>query len=227
MEAPMAWRWQAWVRALDGVAAGGVPDPERPEPACPEGWRPSGDDRGAWHPVAASSCSILWRRLLQEQPKRAEQVGLELAGEGLPEWARSLRLKGATRGAMVAMVLACIGEITQRPVNPDRCKGAALEVLKLWRSLGRPDPAEFLGQVSLVALAARESRARLFARDIRGIGWEDAVDRSRSVSTLTVARKFEERLQAAQEWQARQVATVPDEQPRGPSPRGGFPTMGS
>lgn len=81
-------------------------------------------------------------------------------------------------------------------------KADAKAVLALWREgLGSPPLGEFLEQARLVAAAARASNHPLFARDIRGVNWPGAPDRSRAVATLMVQAKWTERLQAAERWQ--------------------------
>ena len=99
-----------------------------------------------------------------------------------------------------AAVLRCIETITLRKANPQRCATAAKSVVGLWRAVERPDIEEFAADLCLVAKAAHESPHQLFARDIRGDGWVDGSDRSRSVDTICRRSKFYDRLNAAKDW---------------------------
>lgn len=120
-------------------------------------------------------------------------------------------IPAALRPGVQALVIGALEAITGRPVVPLRCAGSAREVLGLWRALGRPPPDELLADLQLVARAARECPAPLFARDLRAEGWAEGSDRSRSVPTLCVRRRWDERVSAAKEWAAAgyPVSTAP------------------
>lgn len=118
------------------------------------------------------------------------------------EWVPRTVPASTTRVDVQALVLRAVEEITQRSVAPARCASHAKEILSLWRSLGCPEPCELAEEIALVARAARESAARLFARDVRAEGWPGGVDRRHSVATLCVHRRWDERLAVAREWAA-------------------------
>ena len=123
--------------------------------------------------------------------------------DGVPAWARKgIRQQDGTPHAVLGLVVRALEGIRQQRVNPQRCKTDAGQVLKLWRSLDRPPLAEFVEELELVAEAARECDAPIFARWLRAEGWTDGVDRSRSVDTLTRQDKWADRLAAARAWAA-------------------------
>lgn len=108
-----------------------------------------------------------------------------------------------TRDEAAAAVAQAIQEVQQGAlVSLDRMGTSAQPMLGLWRALGKPSLRELSEHLSLVATWAREAPDALAAHDIRGEGWRDGagVDRSRSMQTLTVQRRWDERLAAAQAW---------------------------
>lgn len=140
--------------------------------------------------------------------------------EELPDWVPSKRdCAGWDRRVLFESVLEAVGQVRTGGTilgDPEGCKRPvaakaatdARQVVRFWRSLGQPDPAELARDVALVARWARESPDRLAARDIRGEGWDGAVDRSRSVATLTVQLRWADRLAAAQTWRDRGMPRV-------------------
>jgi hypothetical protein len=93
-------------------------------------------------------------------------------------------------------------ELRQAPVDPDRAGTAAGELLRLWRAIGRPPIEDFADDVALVARAAQVSRKPIFSRDVRGEGTGgDLQNRMNDVGTLTVQRRWDDRLVAAREWE--------------------------
>ena len=87
-----------------------------------------------------------------------------------------------------------------RDLVPERAKGAASAVLKLWKALGWPAPAEFVADACLVARAAHRCPHPLFARDIRAEGWDRGTDRRRVPSTILVQSRWDDRLAEALRW---------------------------
>lgn len=120
---------------------------------------------------------------------------------GRPEkWACGRDIEDPAGMQRVAVAVA--EAITGRKVDPKRGATLTKPVVTLWRALGRPDYNEFERDVRLVAEWAKVSKHRLAARDIRAEGWDDGIDRSKSVTTICVQRRFLDRLEAAQEWAA-------------------------
>jgi hypothetical protein len=99
-----------------------------------------------------------------------------------------------------AVVVRCLREIRQAPVNPEKCATAAAQVIGLWSAVGHPDVDEFADELVLVARAAQMSREPLFARDIRAENWPEGVDRTHNVDTICRRDKWDSRLQAAKRW---------------------------
>jgi hypothetical protein len=188
-----------WQTALSTIRATGQPIAP-PEMDPTPGWKPTPDKWGAWHPTGCGG-AILWTRSLQRpEPKQATLLD-DPAHPVLPEWMIKAKLpKGTDRHRVLSMVVDSIGEITGQRPNATRSKGNGSEILKLWRGLGCPPTEEFKADLAVVAHAARECPEELFARDIRAEGWKDGTNRSLSVSTLCVLRKFEERLLVATKW---------------------------
>jgi hypothetical protein len=120
----------------------------------------------------------------------------ENRGNSRPKWVPT----GVLTEPFQTQVLRCIEAITLRKTNPKRCATAAKSVVGLWSALERPDILEFAEDLCLVAKAAHECSHQLFARDIRGEGWQDGSDRSRSVDTICRRNKFFDRLNAAKDW---------------------------
>lgn len=138
-----------------------------------------------------------------------------------PDWCRKVNLpQGFDRDSVLAMVIDSIEAITGRPPDPARCATDAKSLLSLWRAVGRPPPEEFARDVELVAMAARDCPDPLFARDVRAEGWPDGVDRHRSVATLAVHRRWNERLEAARRWQAQERGEREQKDPHSPARHG-------
>ena len=139
--------------------------------------------------------------------------------EAVPAWTTSAaECRPHPRQAVAEMVLRSLEAIRQRPVSPERCGTDAKPVLGLWRALGKPDPAEFAAELALVAEAARECPAPLFARSLRAEGWAEGTDRSRSVATLCRREPWGDRLEAARAWRG-QPTTVAVPEPDAPPSR--------
>lgn len=120
---------------------------------------------------------------------------------GRPEkWACGRDIKDPAGMQRVAVAVA--EAITGRKVDPKRGATLTKPVVTLWRALGMPDYDEFERDVRLVAEWAKVSKHRLAARDIRAEGWDDGIDRSKSVTTICVQRRFLDRLEVAQAWAA-------------------------
>ena len=124
--------------------------------------------------------------------------------DGLPPWVPSLReCGGHPREAACRLVVQASEAIQGGPVNPLRCKAAALSVLALWKGLGYPDPEELAEEIALVVRWARLSPDGLAENDIRGVrasGQRWGTDRSGDLSTLCVQTKWDVRLRAARSW---------------------------
>lgn len=118
-----------------------------------------------------------------------------------PRWIQKLR-SPYPRPAVLQMVLACVEELRQAPVNADRCATDAAQVLGLWRELGHPDPDSFARELRLVIEAARSCPDAVFARDIRAEGWEGGTDRHRAMDTICRRAKWAQRLEVALAWEA-------------------------
>jgi hypothetical protein len=106
------------------------------------------------------------------------------------------------------MIAASVEAITGAPFVPLRGRTAGGPVLALWYALGKPDPDAHAEDMALVADAAQRCPERLFAHDIRAVGWPDGTDRSRSPHTLCVQKRWDERLAAAKAWDARGRPTI-------------------
>lgn len=169
-----------------------------------DGYQAAPGKDGAWAITGVIDGKVLWTRWLKTKPKKKADPG----SSTLPEWIRRRQVPpSVTRSEVVAAVVRCIGSITERPVDVNRCKGDADEVLKLWRGLSHPPLKEFVSEVALVASAARVCPDGLFAHDIRSEGREGK-DRSRSVATLCVLRRWNERLDTARAWKEKQGLPV-------------------
>jgi len=116
------------------------------------------------------------------QDKRESENASELSAPAVADW-----------------ILDTLEAIKGKRPDPSRCKTDAAEIRKFQRRSGL-SPAEFATSMTLVALAARQSPDKLFAYDVRAEGWDGGTDRSRSVSTLVVAKKWGDRLDAAERW---------------------------
>jgi len=176
------------------------PSPHHPLPdgVTSEAWQPFGTDGNG---------RVCWRRPHHLKKKKGlnRQAGLKLdAQSACPDWAVAAARSNTTHtaGDVLAAVVACIEQITQRLIAPARAKTSATPIIRLWKALGRPDLTVFTEDVRMVATAARDCPAQLFARDIRAEGWPDGVDRSKSVATLCVQSKWDERLATAKDWVA-------------------------
>lgn len=168
-----------------------------------DGYQAAPGKDGAWAITGIIDGKVLWTRWLKEKPKKA---GSGSSNQPIWIWRRKMP-PGVTKPDVVAAVVRCIGSITERPVDVNRCKGDADEVLKLWRGLSHPPLKEFVAEVGLVAAAARSCPDGLFAHDIRSEGREGK-DRSRSVATLCVLRRWNERLDTARAWKEKQGLPV-------------------
>lgn len=180
------------------------PGPSKEQP--PDGFRVDGPWEWLAYNPKDCSTSLFRRPLSRLSPK----VG-KMTKATHPKWAQG---HGVPAGQVLDMVLDCIEQITGREANPKRSGTAAKPLLSLWRALEKPPAHEFRDEVRLVAKAARECDDPLFARDIRGEGWEGGRDRSRDVTTLCVQRRWHDRLNAARDWQR---SRTPDPQPTGPA----------
>jgi hypothetical protein len=98
------------------------------------------------------------------------------------------------------MVARVAEAVLGRPFIPKCGKTVGKEVLALWTSLGKPAPGDLASEMELIAEAAKDCPYPLFANDVRWEGRSDGVDRSRSVATLCVQRRFDERLAEAKRW---------------------------
>ena len=138
----------------------------------------------------------------------------------VPDWAKTAAKRtGIEAAELCSAVCRCIQEVHRKGVNPQRAKTSADPVLKLWRALGRPPLEEFERDYRLVARAAHDCPDGLFARDIRGKGWEGQVDRSHDVATISVQKRWDERLEVARLWEARRLpAADPPPDPYGDPP---------
>lgn len=175
---------------------------EEPKQDPPTGWVPVSGEDGAWYPFALmatdSISMVVWRRKLRRAPKPSHSAS------DLPGWVMGPAAAGNVPAAqLVASVVQCLGLITGRNHKPHRCGTDARLVLSLWKARGYPALELFAAEVELVARAARESANPLFARDVRGEGWDGAPDRSRSVDTLLRHKKWSERIDAARRWENR------------------------
>mgnify|MGYP001585905538 CR=1 FL=1 len=119
----------------------------------------------------------------------------------LPPWAaRSQPGPGVSRADVLRVVVGTVEALRGGPPNPERCGTAAKPVLALWRALGWPPADEYAPDLALVVEAAARCPDPLFARDVRGVGWDGAPDRSRDLSTLCVQARWDVRLEAARRW---------------------------
>lgn len=140
----------------------------------------------------------------------------------LPPWAPSAHLCGGhPRSAVAEMVLTVVAQIRApltaapedevTPVrNPNAVATDARPVLALWRTLGRPDPAQMTRDLVSVARAARWAPDAVFAREIRAEGWPDGMNRARMAANIarqgpppnSGGATWDERLEAARAWEA-------------------------
>jgi len=108
--------------------------------------------------------------------------------------------RAASDAAVQAHALRVIEEIRQKPVAMGGSVGDRKALTALWKSGGRPDPEAFFDDLVLVAKAFRECPDPLFARDVRAEGWASGTDRHRSVATLCVQSRLDDRIDAATRW---------------------------
>lgn len=141
----------------------------------------------------------------------------------VPRWFRSWlsrdgrELRGRVKAPeALAAVARCVSAIRPREVEADRLvESAARPVLRLWRELLVEGEAEQLDDlvavVEVLADACRHCPDPLFARDVRGEGWENARDRSQNVAAVcrlsppptSQGATWQERLAAARDWNRR------------------------
>jgi hypothetical protein len=145
-----------------------------------------------------------------------------------PAWAtKAKRPKGVTPLALADAVSLCVAAI--RGTAGIAAASNAEPVVSLWGRLGQPPLADFIRDVDVVALAARECPEPMFARDIRAEGWADGTDRSRVVASVcrfgppprSQGATWDERVEAARRWEQagrRRVATP--QRAHGPPARG-------
>lgn len=143
---------------------------------------------------------VLQRGVTQALARRSA-VPVEPA---LPAWLAQMRgVSEPIKPQLLVAILDCAEAITGRRPAPDRAGTVALQILSLWRHLGRPPLEELVASVRLVARAAHECPDALFARDLRAEGWADGTNRSRSVASVLRLQRWDDRLEAATNWEAR------------------------
>jgi hypothetical protein len=143
--------------------------------------------------------------------------------DAVPRWFRvwlsrdGRELRGRVKAPeALAAVARCVSAIRPREVEADRLvESAARPVLRLWRELLVEGEAESLDAlvdvVEVLADACRNCPDPLFARDVRGEGWENARDRSQNVAAVcrlsppptSQGATWQERLAAARDWNRR------------------------
>lgn len=164
------------------------------------------------------------------KPKRARPTAPVAAPSGpglpaIPGWASSTGLprERGTGRDLAGVVLRTVARVTGRPLPaPWGLEGEAMpgqgvridpeasteatQVVRLLRALAWPDLREWEGQAEAVAAAFHRCPDRLFAHDVRAVGWPEGVDRSRDVATFVVQKRWASRVDAALRWQERQAA---------------------
>lgn len=129
----------------------------------------------------------------REPPKPGWIGGMTRGRPTLARW---------THDELLVVVRRLAAAILQ--VEPDevQTRAAAAHLLRLLDLVAGADPGLELEawalDVELVARAARESRHRLFANDVRRLGW--GTDASRDPRTITAADKWTERTKVARSW---------------------------
>lgn len=153
-------------------------------------------------------------------PKSPPQGGPKLPSA--PRWASKARTPKRIRPQMLALaVLRAAAAGSGRPLPPEwagswkhptldsdaapiqpEARTTVAPLLALLRALDWPSLPGWLEQFELIAAAARWCPEPVFAHDLRGEGWAngDGVDRSASIPTLCVQKRWDERLIAAQAW---------------------------
>ncbi len=173
------------------------------------------DDRASQGaPLNASQGASLLMR------SKTETIDLEDRGRArdpVPKWLRTwLKTDGRAVGRPAIEVLGALGRtleaIRGKPGNV--VESAGRSILRLWRemlaegiSLG--DNLEGLVEpVALMGAACRLCPDPIFARDVRGEGWENGRDRSRNIAAIcrlappssSSGATWQERLEAARRW---------------------------
>lgn len=144
---------------------------------------------------------------IREALREAETPPNPPRGEwsGVPSWARAAAPRNPKRALQLATMVSAFVEAVQQ--RPPRGGGyapptSAKPVMALWRALGKPDPDQFKEQLVLVAEAGHRCPHQVFARDIRAEGWKGRETRQYDVTTLSVQRRWDERLRVAEQWEA-------------------------
>jgi hypothetical protein len=155
---------------------------------------------------------------------------VEPRDDGAPEWARKARRpKGVTPLALLAAVARCVEAVRQKPASAEIPESTARPILGLWRDLGCPPLMPFVADVELVAEAARRCPDPMFARAIRGEGWAGKEDTSRKIASVcrrspppdSSGATWEDRIDAAREWDRRGRPTTGPPGRASPAGRGG------
>lgn len=148
-------------------------------------------------------------------PNRREAAPRSGGPKWLSTWLRSdgRTLLDATPRAALGALASCVNRI--RPTDVEAAnvvESAARPVLRLWRELVESGEARTLEAlvdvVALLADACRLCPDELFARDVRGEGWDSGRNRSANVAAVcrlsppssSQGATWQERLEAARAW---------------------------
>lgn len=163
-------------------------------------------------------CSNL-KRLRPEKERLRENTLSK--GVAVPRWlSRWLQGDGrpvratATPGATLEAVTVCLNAIRSTDKRPDQIvESAARPVLRLWREMAIDDSAalpDLVAGVVLLAEACQHCPDPVFARAVRGEGWEGSRNRARNVAAVCRLRPpetsqgatWQERIEVARQWEA-------------------------
>ena len=176
--------------------------PSQPPPQPPPHGAPPGAARAGGAEQAGSVQGPSWLRAWAQHGPVPERVDPVVLGRALLAATAAVtgREVEPAWGGQQRQPWAAVGE------GPLRLHGHADATLspahRLWESLGRPDLEAWLADVELLARAARECHAPVFAREIRGQGEAGRADHSRSLRTVLAVDRFGDRLEVARRWAA-------------------------
>ena len=154
----------------------------------------------------------------KERARKRSPVTDPTAPKWLRNWCKVDGRRALTAARSVSAVYGALGRALEgiRGKSGNVVESAARPVLRLWREMlveGFEVDAELAGLVEPVALiadACQRCGDPIFARDVRGEGWDRGRDRSRNIAAIcrlapkpdSSGATWQERLEVARAWDA-------------------------